>query len=328
MNSPRTATLSPLQLTAKAVLGTTLGKAVGVDDVQRLKNPNRTGFYVEEIRFRLTPSAFDSTFSSAWLGRLGVKLDIGRLALTCGQYIPIGLLCTPQDVLQDALTATWKLPRPLYVPDGEAIIPSFYQGTDFPLAAQPGWTVFITFIGRSSSIDVPVPDHADVPVVSAWLDAVRVGSADYLAVRSGRSDLKNRFGEPLFVQRLSGGALVTTTTFGPGFTGRSSIGIVLSQDALADRVVNDFTTTQVFKSDGTIVARDKTPWQQLFPATTRSTAMMTVLRRNEFYQMQTDLRATNVTRAGTKIQLMAALIGYRRVKYANVRGYGYEEDNS
>lgn len=326
MNSPRTATLSPLQLTARVVLGTATGKAVGVDDVQRLKNPNRTGFYVEEIRFRLV-NTHALTDSSVWLGRVGVRLDIGRLALTCGQYIPIGLLCTPQDIVEATNHATWRLPKPLYVPDGEAIIPSFYQGTDFPVTGQQPWTIFITFVGRSSSLGVAVPDHADVPVVTAWIDQVRPGGADVKAIRSGRSDLKNRFGEPLFAQRLSGGALVLAPVQGPAFTGHSSLVISL-QDEMADRIVNDFTLTQVFKSDGSIVARDKTPWQQLFPATSRSTTLLSVLRRNEFYQMQTDLLASNVTTAGLKIQLMAALIGYRRVKYANVRGYGYEEDNS
>lgn len=323
----RVQTLSPLVLSSSALIGNGIGP-VGVADIEALKNPSRTAYLVEEIRIRVNAVNLDPLVSgNVPIASLGVKLSVGRLQLTGGQYIPLGLLCKPLDITREIFTFTWRLPKPFYVPGAEPIVPSFILpaplGTANVPASPQKATIFITYLGRTLSTDTPNPTSVNVPYVTAWQDALRPTGVDYKAVRSIRSDLKNRYGELYFVQRMTGGAVLAYPANPAEYTGRSSydgFGVV-------DQFVNDYVKTQAFKSDGSIVARDQTPWQQLFPGTTRGTDMMTVLARNEFYQLSSDILASNLAAGGT-IQLMAALVGYRKVKYANVTGYGYLEDNS
>lgn len=331
--------LSPLVLSATAALGSfsaNAGRQIGVTgDITQLKNPSRTAFLLDEIRFRVfTP------ITTSYPGSLAVRLDLGRMQLTAGRYVPIGLMCRPLDAgeessfsggvhpplgmaVRTSISYTFRLPRPLYIPGGETIVPSFMLMPGFDTVVNT-FSVDISYVGRSLPAEAELPSAVDVPYVSAWLDVPRLGGTDALAVRSTRSDMKNPFAEPLRVARVMGLMLYYQNSLGTLAT-VTGVSWLNASSGPADQFVHDFVPTRLFRSDGTKVVRDATPFGMLFPAQTRSLDVLAVLKRNEFLQLQCDVLASALVAAGAKVQLMASVVGTRRVEYAQVLGYGYQE---
>lgn len=346
---------TPVLLSATALIGNKPNIAVGVQRIDQLVNPSRTAMLVTAVRFRVDPAQSGvlggsplSVGSAVWC-----RLDLGRLALTAGRFIPLLALCPALDSMASvpvgvfAVTGSflpaagtsgsgtseylWQLPKPLYVPAGEVIVPQFYVDGDL-WGGIAGTTVAVTYVGYALPSNYRIPSFINAPFATAWIDSLRAGGVDTLGVKSIRSDLKNPFGEDLYVQRMIGayGYLSAAVTFsasspqGPGdgmWDPTNTSGVLTVTDAVG----NDAITTQIFKSNGFQVAKDKTPWSLLFPYTTRTLDMCGVLHRNEWFQLQSDLKLSTgfAMPAGDSIKLMTSLIGYRRVAYA--RGSGFVE---
>lgn len=343
----KTGTISPIVLNANALIGANAGLAISVQNMDQLINPSRTPILVDEIRFHVYRSNGNSLGAPGIGTVIWARLDLGRLALTAGRFIPIAALCSTLDTYQECFLSSfnilpgpggntgrvqefiWRLPKPLYLPAAELIVPQFYLDGDM-YAGVSGLSVAVTYVGRVLPSDAPVPDYVNVPFANAWIDQKRVGAADYLGIKSIRSDLKNPFAEDLYVQKMLGTfCYITASANGtpPLTMGMSILDPNIFQagslEGVCDLVGNDKVTTRIFKSNGFQVAKDATPWAHLFPVTTRTLDMCGVLRRNEWYQLQSDIKLSSGVPAGDSLKLMASLIGYRKVAYA--RGSGFVE---
>jgi hypothetical protein len=313
--------------------------ARGVLDVESLRNPSRTAMLLDEIRFQLIS---DPAFTTAAGAVFQARLDLARLSLTGGSYVPIALICRAEDVAIDELTNVaaagstvspssavqvyiWRLPKPLYIPANEVLVPSIRIPTIPGVTITPSNNaVHITYVGRALPADAPEPKFVNAPFLTSWVDVRRRGLSDYLAVRSSRSDLKNPFAEKLYVERLTGTVLfqVLTTIYMPAsdFSGQSPAANNLMLSDL-ERIGNDLITSRLYKSDGTILARDPTPFLHLFDWETRSLGVCSVLERNQFYLIQSDILLSSIASAGGEggnawTQAMVGMVGYRKVAYA------------
>lgn len=337
-------TISPILMNASCTLvnsgaGIGIVQGRGVTDLARLINSSRTAVLIDEIRFRISSSNGAAGIPGVG-GVLGVRLDLGRLHLTSGRFIPIALLCKTRDMtvendpLNTALMYSppsgagaepteavyvWKLARPLYLPGGSVLTPTFnFDPTilagAFNLAGATV-SVSVSYVGRALPIEAPVPPFVDVPFVGAWIDTIRTGASDAIAIRSTRSDLKNPHVEPVQVQRFSGLYVTNKSPYMPGEGAAANI----------ESVGGQYITARLVKSDGSIICRDATPWLHLFDYTTRTLDTYGVLQRNEFYQIQADIKLATNGDPTLNVQLMAAIIGQRRVKFSPRPGWGFEE---
>src|SRR5258708_39811640 len=101
--------------------------SVRIPDLTFLQNPHRTAMLIDEIRFHATANAEAALLSTR------CQFRIGRNELTNG-WVPLqmfGKSINPNDCTNTSgatnplIVASWKLPRPLYVPAGEVLIPNF-----------------------------------------------------------------------------------------------------------------------------------------------------------------------------------------------------------
>jgi hypothetical protein len=321
-------TLGPLLRSARANLGSA-GVTVGVTEVGRLQNPSRSAWLLDEIRFRFEPAALTAGYAGACAQIVSVRLELGNLPLTATGYVPVALLCRTLDPsVEWATSATsdmgfvWRLPKPLYIPAGKTVVPTFRLDGSIGYPTPPVVTAYVSMVGRLLPLTAPVPALVEVPFATAWLDAVRGGGVDYKGVRSPKSDLKNPHGEPVYVQQMLGTYFYQSqgsdlTVYVPGTQSQGA-----SNDV--DLIGNDLVSARIFKSDGSALARAPTPWNHLFDWSTRSLqGGCAILERNEYYQIQADvLMASRPAQVGAggfgawgdKIRLMASLIGYRQVR--------------
>src|SRR5260221_8746910 len=113
---------------------------VTILDMDAMSSPFRRPMWVDEIRWSyIGPTSIsDLNFGSS----IRCKLVLGRIAITStrdgGGFVPIWNFGPPlntptatEDVLDATFAASvdighfrWKLPKPLYVPAGQSIIPS------------------------------------------------------------------------------------------------------------------------------------------------------------------------------------------------------------
>lgn len=321
-------TLGPLLRSTSASLRSP-GVTVGVTEVSRLQNPSRSAWLVDEIRFRFDPGTL-SGIAGACAQLVSVRLEVGSLPLTATGFVPVALLCRTLDPSVEWSTSAWsdmgfvwRLPKPLYVPAGKTVVPTFRLDGDIVYPAAPRITVYVSMVGRLLPLSAPVPALVEVPFATAWLDAVRGGGADYKGVRSAKSDLKNPHGEPVYVQQMLGtyyyqAQETDLSVYVPG---------TQSQANDVDLIGNDLASARIFKSDGSALARAPTPWNHLFDWSTRALhGGCAILERNEYYQIQADIlmaaRPAQVGAGGAgawgdKVRLMTSLIGYRQVRLRN-----------
>lgn len=332
-------TIGPLLRSAQvSIAGNRPGIMVGVSDVQRLQNPSRTAWLLDEIRFRFpVTQSGGGNFNRLVLPHLlSVQLDVGNLALTAARAVPIAVLCRAIDLSSEQMQGgssrffspfespsgyTWRFPKPLYVPAGKTVVPRFRLDGDIPIPPALGITatVAVSMVGRLLAQGSEVPRVVEVPFATAWRDEVRAGGADYRAIRSPRSDLANPHVETLFVQRLTGSYLYLTATGDlliPGYPGPEPVGGGTRIFNTADMIGNDLVLARIVKSDDKALARSKTPFSHLFDWGTRAFDVCATMERNEYYQLRADLLFGTLA-AGDRVRLSVGLIGYRRVGYSN-----------
>lgn len=201
--------ISPLHLTASTTLAS--NSAGGVNTIS-LKNPLGTPMEILEIKWQLR-----CTNLALAGGMVGCKLELGKIPLTNG-FVPIwnfgrALNVDLGEIPRDDFIATyfstvaseryneyvWKLPRPLYVPAGAVVTPTFqHRGY-----LQENVQVRISYSARSLP-EGHTPPTINVPWVSSYTSKVfdKMGPAD--TDQSQETDIVNPHDEHVNVQHLVG----------------------------------------------------------------------------------------------------------------------------
>lgn len=163
-----------------------------------LSNPLSAPMWIDKINIFATPGG------SALAGSVArAELRIGNTYLTNGP-VPSLLLFEPDQFKRNVVNlnedSLWELSRPIFIPEGEFLLPRFCHAGD---GTTSNITVRITYSGRSFEAGDPEPSEYWLPFVSSFIGTARVGGADYTET-SSESALRNPFSEPLDVVCLNG----------------------------------------------------------------------------------------------------------------------------
>ncbi len=263
-----------------------------------LRNPYDKGYYLDEII--LAPLTLENQWEVQaqfnWLGQELVR-----------DNVPFFLL-GPQPVLrqrfgnwhyQDKIAVVWKLPKPLFIPAGETLVPKLRHSGQTAAATI---ATRIIYKGRSLEARDPVPKVAAVPWASGMIGASRLGgdatSASQHVEQSTATDFMNPHPEPLNVTHFMGSVYRYTGTFY----------VVDSPAPLAQDV-----TVRIISPEGEIMVRDASVFQQVFYR--REWKAQTVLGSKEYFTVivDEDLRDRDVTEYNDPIRVAVSMVGYREV---------------
>ena len=291
---------SPVMLSATLVVP--INSVRGLADSTQLQNPSRTAMWLDEIRFFVSFGTSD--FSTLSL-QLRVSLKLGRTPITNG-FVPIGLLgklLNPYETIYLQYTSgafyTWKLPKPLYIPAGEYLIPAVQHIGVAGITADAN--VRITYAGRSTPSGRPAPSVLNVPWATAFVAPSRGTGA--FTDQSYETDLVNPFNEPLRVQRFLGDVVLADSNNNRTY-GNSVICSIGSR----------FTTVRMVNSNGAILARDPTPFNHLFNITDRAWTVNALLPPKGFYTAYLAQDYSLLDLASVTITPIISMIGHREVK--------------
>jgi len=299
------------------------GAGAVIPDLGLLQNPYRRPMVIEDIGFILRGPAAGAAGTQNWGGTIRLKLDMGRIGLTPGVPVPIwnfgvNLISRPlgtniggdtgnqsEEVVTQVGVDTggvsstigrykWKLPRPLFVPPGAILVPSFSRTAD----SQGGTVVAsIAYNARVLPDNTPVPESIEVPFVAAFITTE--GATFQI---SSDLDLFNPFVGPLNVQRFIGrlqarrGSLVIIDIGASSFTGDGSNNITLRMtDSRGRDVVREFTT-----------------WASVFPHNRRAWTAPVVLLPKDHYKVYYNAPTGLADGGLRKITGMISMIGWRR----------------
>lgn len=292
---------SPILLSASATISA--GGGTAEFETTRLQNPFRTPMLLDEVRVFVTrgganPNAYDAY-------GLGLDLKLGRVPLT-KDYVPIANFGKalnddpdpPGFGFQQIVTGpwTWKLPKPLYIPATEFLVPKIYWPPD--LVTSLPRTVTIVYAGRSLEDGLQVPESIPVPYVS-YISTPRVAWGSNTTYQSTPSGLVNPFNEPLYVQRFIGRQWLSVGSFvgsNPDATGIS-------------------TLVRAANHDGMIMIKDPTSFSSVFAVPDRSWTINTVLAPKGFFifTLDRDYSAYSAFSAQSNAQFIS-MVGYREVR--------------
>jgi len=298
-----------------------------VQDITQLINPFKTSMLLDEIRFQVSAVnaagvVQDGAFTDL-TGVLHVQLDMGRTPLTKG-FVPVWALGKQLDaLLETSLVSaisnsrrfvTWRLPKPLFVPPGEFVIPQFKLRGDLfnPLAAVPAAgvnaDVRVTYFGRSLPSDYPWPKNLHVPYVAAWsapvLSSGDVAITNY-EVESTEADLVNSLNEPLRLQRFLGRLM--TQVPNDSFSGVSAPGDTID-------VGSQFLLVRMGGGTGGIAVRDEVPFHHLFSAIDKAWTVGALLPPKSFFQAFLRTGDLSALAGPRRWVPQIAMVGWREVQ--------------
>lgn len=292
-----------------------------IPDMSLMSSRMRRPMWVDEIRF-VVAAAFTRVINLGYTIRC--KLNVGRTAITStrdgGNHVPVwnfGPALHHAGFSENAYDASgttpvvtghfrWKLPKPMYLPPGQSLTPSFYRTAD-------GWggNVYagIAVVGRDlGDIAEPAPVKTDVPYVAYYEPTGGQSSAI-----SSELDLTNPFVVPLAVQRFIGRQLQTTLVGGPGATPTAGeFGGVSGNATAPTELYTDIASVQLKDSYGQNVTRDLISFGNAFDPLSRGWTFQRILQPKERYlvQLQSILNASNYP-SGAYTQPMISMIGWR-----------------
>lgn len=227
------------------------GSSVGID-AGAMSQPYRRPFWIDEIRWGIRCAPGVAISQLAMGGLISTKLTIGKTTVSY-DFIPIHNYAVPHQLtgfVEEGVDATygtatrvgfsdyrWKLPKPLYVPAGMALMSDFQRFADgFPTAL-----INVAYAGRYVDAEEKRPEKIAVPFVSAWQPTPGSTSA-----QSSEKDLVNPYEEPLYTQKMIGRALfyqnnATGVSTLPTFSANSmTASQVVIKDSYGQNVVRDF----------------------------------------------------------------------------------------
>jgi hypothetical protein len=282
------------------------GQTAGLKDPSRIRAPNNTPMWVDEIRF------LGSNFDGKTMGGvLHVQMRLGGFSLTKG-FVPIwclGKLLNPLEQRGSFQGYTWRLPKPLLVPPGKPLEITFAAVnpavTRYDAGNNSTMDLHIGVVGRLLPAMYWVPQKIDIPWVAHWQSAVKTtgGAGDVYVQSSTPTDLVNPFEEPVFVHGFLGRMI---------FRFSADFAEVGGSDGDGGEISSNFTTVRMASSYGTIIVRDPTPFSHLFSNTDRQWRVSAVLPPKGFYTVTLAQNYATVT-AGSDAYAQISVVGHRQV---------------
>lgn len=300
--------ITPLHLTASTTLAS--NSAGGVNAVS-LKNPLGTPMEILEIKWQLRCTNFALSG-----GSVGCKLELGKIPLTNG-FVPVwnfgrALNVDQGEIPRDFNIAllipgitgeryneyTWKLPRPLYIPPGAVVMPTFqHRGY-----INENVSVRISYSARSLPAGYK-PKTINVPWVSSYVSKVfdKMGAAD--TDQSNETEVVNPFDEPINIQH---------------FVGRIAS---YDRNAPTDLVIDDvdvggrLLTLRAMDSEGEAVIPKFSLFHSVFNLPTRSWNVVGTVPPKMFYSFFLAKAAPAVLDADTfQTQAFMSMVGWREMR--------------
>lgn len=228
-----------------------------------LKNPMGQDMEILEIKFELE-SAYDQQLNShgaALGGSIWCELAMGTWKITNGA-VPVWCFGRAENLNAEtkfgtgatqALTYngyTWRLPRPLYVPAGTVVAPSFSHTGFVP----DNINVRVGYSGRTIT---KKPKVAFVPWVSAYVSPAFNPITAAVKVASTEQDLINMTDKPVQLQRFVGRTLFTDAQ-----------GKIFEDQPFSFGA--QYLTMRMNDSYGRPLVRNYTPFRSVFGDLTRS----------------------------------------------------------
>jgi len=270
-----------------------------IPKVAHLQNPFRTSTLIDEVRFTIK-SMVTSEPATGMGGIIHAKFALGRIALS-EKFVPIwnyGTLFTThlenEVAQQEGQFATyctfshyrWILPKPLFVPEGNQLVPTFLRdptmGTDAGTV-----TVNVAYAGRALQPGARIPTKLNVPFVGYF---EHPSTSEYS--QSDAKDLYNPFQVPLRIQRLVGRVL--TGTFDGVTAG------VISPIAPQLKIIDSNGYSIVDNSSA-----NYTPFNAIFDAQRRAWTYNRALKAKEWITVQSRFPG------GATVRLQISAVGYR-----------------
>lgn len=223
-----------------------------IPDTAELTSPFRRPMLIDEVRFSyISPLGVDATLAPS----IRCKLVVGRTAITStrdgGGFVPIWAF-GPRlggdksiEAVTDAIFAAnvkaghfrWRLPKPLFIPAGQSIVPSFYRQQDgLGGTARVAVAVVGHQLGDAAKV---TPAKVDVPFVAYYEQPV-----NQAASISSELDLVNPFRVPLNCQRFVFRIVrvIATTSITEGI----AVNITMKDSAGVNIVGDSSSSTGVF----------------------------------------------------------------------------------
>lgn len=252
---------------------------VQLNDESRLRTPCRRGMLLDEIRI-IPPEHTDNNAM--------VKFRFRNWDLT-NDWVSMGFLgprMTSLTTYGSLYHVNWRLPKPLYVPPGEYVIPSINN----PSGVATSYLFRIAYLGRELPDEEPIPDEVTLPFIGNYTALAGTDGQVYQD-ESKSNQLCNPFSEPLYVYRMMGGTRSI---------GRSFIDTTTYRELLKVSIMN---------SRGDTIVRDPTPFQHLFPQRGPGWLVKTVLQSSEYWRVKLYSEAAGSTGAPE-----VNMFGYHTVK--------------
>ncbi len=304
---------SPIHLTAFATLqANTAGSGV---NAVALKNPSNLPMEIYEIRFLIRTT--NTILTEANTGNLtghsvACKLSLGNVPLTAG-FIPLLMFGKCDYGSREApnfkfWSHTMRLSKPLFVPAGSAIVPSF---------AHKGYTtsdivVRISYAGRNMSASYR-PKKVFIPYVSCFSSKpFDTFSTTADLDNSTETDLLNPFDMPLHVERFIGRMGVFDNT-PPDDSNPATPPGAISDVAFGFDAIARYTTLRMTDSNGNQIIRDYTSFANAFNYLTRAWETDFELPPKGFYTVFLKKAASGQTLTRYLNQVFVSMVGYREL---------------
>ena len=279
-------------------------------DTGALRNPFRSGMYIHSVKFRVDMAAA-STGDGTMLP-IYAQLNMGRHWLMPRQvpvyrldkvYVAGTDIGATLAAVQEWNCYIWRFPKPLYVPEGEVLVPNLYYSPD----QGSNDTDVDVVVSYNVSSTEDEPKEINVPFANVWVGAGS-NQADAATVEaSNENDLVNPYQEDVFVKRMCG---IITREFRTVDTGGCSDAAIN-----APAIGNSLLNLTIISSSGQSVGRDPIPFNHLF-AQDRSWTINTWLKSHAYMLVTAyeDLSSMTTSGGGTRVRPQIVINGYRRVR--------------
>ncbi len=253
---------SPVHLTGFVVLRANTSGSV---PAAALKNPMNQDMELLEIKFELSGPRQTASAAGVFGGTISCELSLGSHKITNGS-VPCwnfgraenleGEVKSDTTDTLDFASFSWRLPRPLFIPAGAVVIPTFTHNGYIPQAVT-------VRVGYSCRTVFTKPKRIYVPWVAKYVSKAFNPLTDADTDLSSELDLVNSNPEVLHLQRLTGRLL---------FLG-SSDGVPLTSSVQPMSLGAQYMTLRITDSYGRPIVRNYSTFDSVFNAQTRSWEM-------------------------------------------------------
>jgi hypothetical protein len=290
-----------------------------------LKNPHGLPMELLAVRFSLYVNQNFVPFGSVTGGAVGVKMDLGSIALV-DSAVPLSCFSSLRDSVDpngqskiitsgedDTLASAesfydWRLKYPLYVPANATVVPTFthFGQVPYPL------TVRVTYFCRTFRKGAPKPTKYMVPWVTSYNSKVfdMLSGAPATTDESNEQRLVNNFGVPVEVTRMVGRFTFMQNT--------SPLAEPALNNEFSDRLdISRLIKLRISTSRGDELARDQTIFDGLFPADWCAWDFPEgwYMEPTEYWKILLNRAAVDFVPANIgRIQVFVGLVGYREVR--------------